>query len=390
MCEYKNYEQEVIDLRRHFHSHPELGFKEFKTSAFIKKYLEDLGLKPFSMAGTGVVAILEGKYPGKTLLLRADMDALPIQEENDVPYVSQNPGVSHACGHDGHMAMLLVAARILTENRERMHGRVKLVFQPNEEVVGARYMVEEGVLKNPDVDASFGVHLWTPLKSGTIGLKSGAVMAEMYNFSIELTGKSCHSSSPEDGADAIMCAVSLVQALQLIPTREINPASTTVLSVCSIHGGDSTNIIADHVTLKGSMRYLYDGSDSGKEQPMVRIRRIAEGIGQAHRVKCDVEFEVSNYILINDEKCVEFLKEEVMPEIAENKCIVPYCTMAGDDFSELSFKNNVPGAYVFIGTGNSEKRSDRPHHAADFNIDEDTLITGVKFHVKTALAFLKE
>lgn len=386
---YKEYEKEVIELRRYFHENPELGFKEYNTSEYIKEYLKKLGLDPYTVAGTGVVAVIKGGYTGKTVLLRADMDALPIQEENDVSYASKNPGVMHACGHDGHMAMLLVAARVLVQLRDELHGNVKLVFQPNEEIAGACYMVDEGVLENPHVDASFGVHLWTPIESGKIGLKSGPVMAEMFNFKINVMGVSCHSSAPQDGVDAILCASNIVQVLQSIPVREINPMDTTIISVCSIHGGSSTNIIPDKVVLEGSIRYLYDGRDDGMEQPRKRMERIVNGICAAYRAKAEISFEPSNYILINDEESVAFLKEKVMPEIVPDSEIIPYCTMGGEDFSEFTNRNNVPGAFIFIGTGNREKGTDHPHHCNTFNIDEETLITGVKLHVETARKYLQ-
>ena len=196
---------ELIALRRDFHQHPEIGGQEFRTAEVVEKYLQDLGLETKRMADTGVVATLYGNRPnGKTILLRADMDALLVEEENEVPYKSVNPGVMHACGHDGHTAMLLVAAKVLCARKDELKGNVKFVFQPNEEVGAAHLMVRDGVLQNPSVDASFGLHLWSPIKSGVIGIKSGSVMAEMYNFKITLVGKDGHTSAPEASIDPII------------------------------------------------------------------------------------------------------------------------------------------------------------------------------------------
>jgi amidohydrolase len=380
---------EVISLRRHFHKHPELGFKEFETAKYIEKYLNDIGISTERIATTGVVGVIEGTHPGKTLLLRSDMDALAVEEENDVEYKSVNKGVMHACGHDGHMAMLLVAAKILVNEKDRIHGRIKLVFQPNEEEDGASFMIEEGVLKNPDVDSSFALHLWTPIQSGFIGLKSGSVMAEMYNFKIQLRGKGGHASAPHRCVDPLICASNIIQTAQIIQTREIDPMEDTVLMFGKINGGTASNIIPETLEMEGCLRYLYDGSDDGPQHPRKRFERIFSNICEAHRVEGNLQFFPSNYIVQNDENSVAFLNKNVMPHIVHSNNIIGYCCMGGEDFSEFTSHNNIPGALVFVGTGNKEKQSDMPHHNPKFNIDEDTLITGVKIHVYTALEYLK-
>ena len=205
--------EEVVALRRDFHEHPELGTEEVRTSAIVEKYLNDLGIETVRMYNTGVVGCLEGGKPGKCLLLRADMDALPMQEENDVPYRSKVPGVMHACGHDGHTAMLLCAAKILAAHKDEFAGTVKFVFQPNEEEIGAAFLVKEGVLDHPPVDASFGMHLWSQVPTGHIGLAAGPVMSEMVTFDIILTGESVHSSDPSKGIDPILCAANIIQTV---------------------------------------------------------------------------------------------------------------------------------------------------------------------------------
>lgn len=383
--------EEVIALRREIHRHPELGFQEYRTAELVENYLHKLGIKTSRVAKTGVVGLIKGARDGKTILLRADMDALPVQEETNVPYQSVNDGVMHACGHDGHTAMLLVAAKILMKHQKELCGTVKLVFQPNEEESGAKYLIQEGVLENPKVDASFAIHLWTPIKSGQIGLKAGPTMAEMYNFKIVLTGKGGHTSAPQDGIDPIICAANIIQATQIIQTREINPMDTTVIMYGKVHGGTKTNIIPEKVELEGSLRYLYDGDDNGPQHPRKRFERIVASVCEAYRIKGEISFEVSNYIVLNDEASVAFLKKEVLRDIVEDDSqVIPYVCMGGEDFSEFTCHNNVPGALLFVGTGNKEKQSHYPHHSPAFNIDEDTLVTGVEIHVKTALQYLKE
>ncbi|MDD5922571.1 MAG: amidohydrolase [Eubacteriales bacterium] len=387
--ECEQLKEEVIMLRRDFHAHPELGTKEVRTSEIVEKYLNDLGIPTRRAFHTGVIGLLEGGKPGKCLLLRADMDALPVQEENDVPYCSTVDGVMHACGHDGHTAMLLVAAKILAKHKDVLAGSVKFVFQPNEEESGAIPMVAEGALENPPVNASFAMHLWSSIPSGTIGLNAGPVMGEMYNFRIHLEGLSAHSSTPSKGVDAILCAADIIQTAQVLQTREIDPIETTCLSFGKIEGGTMSNIIADHVDIEGCMRYLYDGSNDGPQHPRKRLERIVTSISEAYRVKSEITFFVSNYVLINDEKMVEFAQEHVASNLREVEKVVPYVTMAGEDFSEFSSHSGIPGVFMFVGIGNHDKGTDFPHHNNHFNIDEDMLPVGVKAHVLMATEFLK-
>ena len=387
--EVEKLREEVVALRRDFHMHPELGTQEFRTAEKVEEYLHSVGIRTERMFKTGVVGYLEGAKPGKTLLLRADMDALPVQEINEFAYRSQNDGVMHACGHDGHTAMLLCAAKILAAHKDELCGRIKFVFQPNEEEGGAHQMVEEGVLENPKVDASFGFHLWSQLPAGTVGLKSGPVMAEMYNFRIRLTGKSGHTSAPQEGIDPILCAANIIQSVQLIQSREIGPMDATCIVFGKIHGGTKSNIIAGTVEMEGTLRYLYDGDDDGPQHPRKRFERIVHGICEAHRVTGEVTFEVSNYILINEESAVRFLSEKVFPKIVPSERIIPFTCMGGEDFSEFTNRNHVPGAFVFLGIADPGKGTDHPHHAPDFNIDESMLPVGVEAFVRIALEFLQ-
>lgn len=387
--EVRQLGDEVVALRRDFHMHPELGTQEFRTAERVEEYLQALGIRTERMFNTGVVGYLEGAKPGKTLLLRADMDALPVEEVNTVEYCSLNKGVMHACGHDGHTAMLLCAAKILAAHREDLHGTIKFVFQPNEESDGASFLIREGVLENPKVDASFAVHLWSQLPTGVIGLKSGPIMAEMYNFRIVLNGKSGHTSAPQEGIDPILCAANIVQSVQMIQSREINPMEATCIVFGKISGGTKSNIIPETVELEGTIRYLYDGDDDSPQQPRKRFERIVKNICEAHRIHGEVTFAVSNYILLNDEGATEFLREKVFSQMVPSSRVVPFMCMGGEDFSEFTSHNHIPGALVFIGIADHEKGSDHPHHAPDFNIDEDMLQVGVEFFVRTALEFLK-
>jgi len=260
---------EIIAIRRDIHAHPELGFEEHRTAGLVEKYLQNQGIKTERVAGTGVVGMIEGGSSGPVLMLRADLDALPVEEANDVSYCSTSPGVMHACGHDAHTAILLGAAKILNEMKDQLPGSIKLIFQPNEENAGALHMIEEGVLDNPPVDAVMGLHLWTPLPSGKLGICEGAVMGGLDIFKILVRGVGGHTGYPEAAVDPIIAAADIVQSAQRIQTREISLSKPTVIMFGMINGGTKANIIPDTVTLEGSIRTLY--ADSDKENPMLRL-----------------------------------------------------------------------------------------------------------------------
>ncbi len=387
--EIEAHYEEVVQLRREFHRNPELGTQEVETAVKVEKYLNDLGIPTQRMFNTGVVGLIEGPRKGKTILLRADMDDLRVHEETGLEFSSENPGVMHACGHDGHMAMLMVAARILKKHQEELTGNVKLVFQPNEEEAGAKFMVEEGVLENPKVDASFGVHLWSPLPSGKIGLKEGPVMAEMFIFELTIQGKGGHSSAPHEAKDPVPAAAALIQSAQNIQTREISALDPTVIAFGKIQTDGSYNVLASKVEMEGTLRYLYDGDDHTPQHPRKRFKRMVDSICEAYGVDYSLEIVPSNYTVINDAESVNFLQNNVLPHFVEADQIQPHLSLAGEDFSEFTNRAGVPGAFVFIGTANEEEGSIYPHHASNFNIDENTLLTGVRFHVFSALEFLK-
>jgi len=381
--------EEVIELRRDFHQHPELGFEEFRTSQKVMEYLNQLGLEAKQITKTGVVATLQGNQPGPTVMLRADMDALPVEEENDVSYKSVNPGIMHACAHDGHTAMLLVAAKILSRNRDKIAGNIKFVFEPNEENVAALQMIEDGVLEDPKVDACFGIHLWSTLESGKMAITAGPVMAGMNHFDLIIKGKGGHTATPQNSIDPILTSASVIQAVQAIQTREISVLQPTIIMFGQIEGGTASNIIPDKVTLKGTMRFLHEINEDDEEGPGKRFERIVANTCKAYRADYELDFVSGHPTLVNDRALTEVVKsvaQKVLEGPSTSEQIVSYISLAGEDFSE--FAARVPGVFYFVGAGNRQKETDFPHHHPRFNIDEDVLKLGVEMHVRTALQYL--
>ena len=353
----------------------------------VESYLKALGLAPHRVAGTGVVATLEGSRPAPVLMLRADMDALPITEENEVDYKSQNPGVMHACGHDAHMAMLLVAAKVLSRNRHLLPGTIKFVFQPNEEIAGALRMIEEGVLENPKVDAVMGVHVWTPVPSGKIGITAGPVMGGLDVFKMTIFGKGGHTGVPEDAVDPVIAAANLIQTVQMIQTREISNLKATIIMFGKICGGTKSNIIPDKIDLEGSIRFLYKGGPESEEQPTERFKRIAEQVCRTHRCTCEIEIIHENIPLINDPAMAAIARHTAVEVFRDKSAVIDNQTIASEDFSE--FSERVPGVFMFLGAGHAGKGTTLSHHNPRFDIDEDVLINGVAMQVHGALNFFQ-
>ncbi len=377
--------EEVVALRRDFHAHPELGFEEHRTAGKVEEYLQKYDVDFKRVAGTGVVGLIEGEKPGPVLLLRADLDALPVEEANDVSYCSECPGVMHACGHDAHTAILLGAARILSSMRDKLAGSIKLVFQPNEENAGALAMIDEGVLEDPPVDAAMGLHVWTPLPSGKIGVCSGAVMGGLEIFKITVKGVGGHTGYPEAAVDPIIAASDIVLSAQRIQTREISLAKPTVIVFGSISGGTKANIIPDTVTLEGSVRTLY--ADSEKINPMKKLESLAARVAAVHGCECEVEWYRENIPLVNDPELVKLAAAAASEITGSESSLIALSCMASEDFSE--FSSRVPGVFVFLGTGNEKKQSHYPHHNPRFNIDEDTIPAGVEMFIRFAIKFFK-
>ena len=381
-------EAELIDLRRTFHKYPELSWQESRTSEKIYHYLKQLGLAVQQYPSKGVVGFLQGEKAGPTLLLRADMDALPIQEQTQVSYQSVYPGVMHACGHDGHMAMLMIAAKLLKKYKKLIPGNIKFVFQPCEESMGgAKAMISEGVLANPKVDAAMGLHLWSPLKSGVIGIKSGSIMAALSLFSIKVIGQGGHTGYPENAIDPIIAASDIIQKVQLIQTRRMSQLNPTIIMFGKIEGGTKCNIIPDQVLLEGTIRYLNDDNQLNQGIPEKKMKELVQSIAKTHQVRLEMIFNQENKMVINHPgmtSLVRRITEELSGITGVNKMT---CT-ASEDFSE--FSHQVPSVFYFLGCGNPEKKSNISHHNPFFNIDEDVLSVGVECHIRSALRFFKE
>lgn len=371
---------DIVTWRRRLHQRPELGFREQITAEFIQQQLTAWGI-PFQagVATTGVVAVVESGQPGPVLGIRADMDALPIQEENNVPYRSQHDGRMHACGHDGHVAIALGTVRYLAQHRDRWRGTVKVIFQPAEEGPGgAKPMIEAGVLKNPDVEAMIGLHLWNNLPLGTVGVRSGPLMAATELFKITVQGKGGHGALPHQTVDSIVVGAQIVGALQTIVARNIDPTQSAVVSVGSFHSGGAPNVIADIAELSGTVRY-FDRRYS--DFFAARIEQIVAGICQSHGATYQLDYQALYPPVINDSAMAELVKSAALSVVETPAGIVPDChTMGGEDMA--FFLQEVPGCYFFLGSANIEKSLAYPHHHPRFDFDETALGMGVELFVR--------
>ncbi len=385
--EVMELKDEMIALRRDFHKHPELAFNEKRTAGIVENYLKNCGIEVKSgIAKTGVLGILRGKEDGKTILLRADMDALPIEEMNNVPYKSVNKGIMHACGHDGHTAMLLTAAKVLSRHRDEIKGNIKFVFQPSEEKNpgGAIKMIEEGVMENPHVEKAFGLHLGNMIPAGIIAIKDGVATAEADSFKISIKGKGGHGAYPHTSIDPVVIASQIVIALQTIASREINPINPIVLTIGKIHSGDVFNVIPESAELLGTVRTL--DKNLAKTIPE-RIERIAKNIAMAFRGKAEVEYEFGYPPLINSKEETEYVISVARKVVGERKVIKSPVSMGGEDMAY--FLEKAKGAFFWLGSMNKEKGLDKPHHSAYFDFDEDVMPIGTEMHVRIALGLLK-
>lgn len=377
---------ETVLLRRDFHRHPELGMQEFRTGSIVAEYLEACGLEVRRVNTTGVSGLLKGARPGPTILLRADMDALPIREETGLPFASINDGIMHACGHDAHTAMLLTAAKILADEVENLHGNVKFAFEPNEENVGALGMIEEGILEEPTVSACLGVHVWTPLESGKVGVKAGPLMAGMKHFSLTIYGRGGHTATPHSAIDPVLTAASVIQGVQAVQTRELDALrEPCVIMFGTISGGTAANVIPDTVSVSGTIRYLFQGDDESEGSPLARFRRVVHGICTAHRTTYDLEYSHGHPTLVNHPALTAMLTTQVLPSLHTPLAAESLVSLAGEDFSE--FAARVPSVFYFLGAAKTD--ANYPHHHPSFDIDERVLKHGVEIHVRTVLRFFQ-
>ncbi len=377
-------EEHIIDMRRRLHRHPELGCEETETTAFIVSELREIGIPVITFDDiTGCIAVIEGGKPGKTVMLRADIDALPITEQTGLPFASETPGVMHACGHDCHTAMLLGAARVLWEMREELRGTVKLIFQMGEEIGRkSEEYVTRGALKG--VDAIFGMHVWPSMPIGTFNFEDGERMACSDRFTIQIHGCAAHGSAPHLGHDAILAAAAAVMALQSIPSRQNNPLDSLVVTVGMMNGGTKQNILADHVELVGTVRAF--NRDFRNSMPE-RIRTVVQNTVQAYGCTADCDYYFGPSPLLNDAQDLVDIAQGAIKKIAGDDCLVPYeMSLGAEDFAV--YTETVPGVYAYIGSANHEKGTDSPNHSPFFKVDEDVLWTGTGAYVQFAADYL--
>ena len=386
----KEIENAVVGWRRHFHSYPELSFEEYETSKYIAADLAKLGCENITIgtAGrpTGVTADIIGGSDGKRVALRADIDALPVKEETGLPFASRNEGVMHACGHDGHTAMLLGAAKLLSEVKERLHGSVRLIFQPSEESAvmigmnGADAVVREGRAL-AGVDAIFGVHLWSPLEDGTLGYRCGPMMACSDSWKIKIIGKGGHGAMPHVTHDPMTAAGQLICALQTFVSREVSPIEGAVLTIGMLRAGTAFNVIPNEVELVGTARSFDRAISEATEE---FIRRMAGNIAAAFRCTAEVTYERNLPPTVNAPE-MALMGAEIARGIFDTvREVEP--TMAGEDFSY--YLGKVPGSFFFIGVGDEAKGTAWPHHHCKFTVDEDMLSKGSAFEASCAWRFL--
>jgi amidohydrolase len=384
--EIRTLQPQLVEWRRYLHQKPELGFQEFLTANFITQKLQEWDIEyQQGIAKTGIVATIEGTGKGKVLAIRADMDALPIQEANEVPYRSQHDGKMHACGHDGHAAIALGTIYFLSRNPHLFQGTIKFIFQPAEEGPGgAKPMIGEGVLQNPDVDAIIGLHIWNNLPLGTIGVRAGALMAAVECFRCQILGKGGHGAIPQQTIDSIVVAAQIVNALQTIVSRNIDPLDSAVVTVGEFHAGNAVNVIADKAKLSGTVRYFNPTLEGVIEK---RIESIIAGICQIHGATYKLEYQKYYPATINDPQITELVRSVAIEVVETPARIVPECqTMGGEDMS--FFLQQIPGCYFFLGSANPDKDLAYPHHHPRFDFDETVLMVGVEMFVRCVEKFL--
>ena len=376
--------EELIATRRDLHQHPELKYEETRTAGVVADRLRRLDLEPTTGVGrTGVVALLEGQAPGKCVLLRADMDALPLQEQNDVPYRSTSPGVMHACGHDGHTAIALTSAAILKRLPPPARGTIKLMFQPAEEGGnGAMAMIEDGVLEAPAVDAAFGLHLWNHLDVGKVAVVDGPFMASVDDLTITVRGQGGHGAMPHEARDPVVASAQIVTALQQVASRAVSPLASVVVTIGAIHGGEAFNIIPDVVQMRGTARSF---------DPEVwaalpgQLERLVTHTAKASGCEATVQIERLMRPTVND-PAMAALVRSVATEVVGSENVVEDRTMGGEDFAEVLAR--VPGCYFFVGSRNEAEGKTHPHHSPYFDIDERALPIGARMLTEVAHRYL--
>jgi amidohydrolase len=375
-------------IRRDLHMHPELGYQEVRTSGIIAKELRELGLETTTgIAKTGVIGMIEGSKSGPVIMLRFDIDALPIKEETNAEYASCNPGVMHACGHDGHVAIGLTVARLLNQHRDEINGTIKLVFQPAEEGMGgADRMVKEGVMENPSPLRSLGLHIWNDNPIGWLGIAAGPVMAGAATFKVIVTGKGGHAAAPHLTIDPVLAVAQIVSAAQGIVARNVNPQQAAVISFTTIHGGDAFNVIPQQVEMTGTIRYF---EQQVRDMLFPRFEQVVHSVAEGMGCQASVEIHDLTPAVVNDPQVTKSVKraaESTLPghTIDERGHI----TMGSEDFAY--FQQKAPGTYFFVGSNNAEKGLNYGHHHPKFDFDEGVLPRAAALMAASAVELLQE
>lgn len=384
----------LVKLRRDFHRHPELSFKEVRTAGIAAGYLREYGYTVREQVGiTGVVGIINGAKPGKTIMLRFDMDGLPVREENNCDYCSQYPGVMHACGHDGHTSIGIVTARILAENRQDIAGRIMIIFQPAEEGYdakagmtsgGAAAMIADGLLSDYQPDACAAIHLWNELPAGKIVIHPGPLMAGADIIEICIHGKGGHGAIPQETADPVLAGAQVLTGLQSIISRNISPLDTVVLSITEFHAGDAPNVIPSQAILRGSLRTF---STETRDKVIGRIQMIADGIAGALGCRAEIRVNQLAPAVINAEGISAVAIRSASTYLAGQEIDRQFKVMVSEDMA--FFMNEVPGCYMLVGSANPAKGLDQMHHNPLFNFDESAMETAVNLLAGLAFEYLK-
>jgi amidohydrolase len=378
----RDYFPYMQSLRRDFHRHPELGFHEYRTAGIIARELKDLGLEVSTgIAETGVVAVLEGEQPGPVTLMRFDMDALPVQELTGIDFASETPGVMHACGHDGHMAVGLTVVKMLNERRDQIKGKIKFVFQPAEEGLGgAERMIEAGVLENPRVDTTLSMHLWNEIPVGTIAITPGPLMAGAEIFHIKVHGKGGHGALPHTAVDPILATAQIINLLQTIVSRNVSPLEAGVVSVCKIRAGETFNVIPPSAEFSGTIRTF---EPAVRERVLQRFTEVVQGTAQTLGCSAEIDLTRLTPAVINQKETAEKI-QEAAKGLSGLSVQTDFHTMVSEDMAFMMEK--VPGCYLMIGSANPEKGLNFAHHHPQFNFDEEAMIHAAAAMVTAVLA----
>ena len=380
-----NYSDELTALRRKLHSEPELSFEEVKTTAFVCAYLDELGIPYRKTEPTGVIAEIKGTSGGKTVALRGDMDALSVEQLNThVPYASKIEGKMHACGHDAHTSMLLIAAKALSDVKDELPGNVRLLFQPAEEIAqGAKAMVDQGAMDG--VDNVFGIHIWSQMPTHKVSCTPGPSFAAADIFKVHFTGKGGHGAMPQDCIDAALVASSFVMNVQTVVSRTIDPQQAAVLTVGKMEVGTRFNIIAENALIEGTVRTF---NQDVRDQIETSISQYAKSVADMYGATAEVEYIRGTEPVINDEESANLVQQVATEAFGPDVVYDEKPTMGAEDFS--FFLDKAPGSFALVGSGNPEKDTEWSHHHGNFDIDEDALVTGAELYAQYAWAYLNK